>query len=69
MKTEEINVVEEIHRDEDYLNYMKNRWDIDFKGGTFGKRAREAGIDSTQFFEDPVWPEHSEDEYIKASDN
>ena len=50
MKAEEISVVEEIHRDEDYLKYMKDRWGIDFKGGTFDQNAREAGLDSTHFF-------------------
>ena len=69
LKTEEINVVEEIHRDVDYLHFMKSRWDIDFKGGTFGKKAREAGIDSNQYFDDPIWTEYSEDDYNKSSKN
>ena len=70
IEAEELEIVKEIHRDQAYLNFMKNRWDIDFKKETFGKRAREAGIDRTLFFEDPTWSEYDEEDYrLKAAFN
>ena len=53
MKSEVLRIVQEIHADEAYLKYIKDRWGIDFKGGKFEKKAIDAGIDCTHFFSDP----------------
>ena len=39
LKLEVLRIVQEIHADEAYLKYMKDRWGIDFKGGKFDKKA------------------------------
>ena len=54
IKEEELNIIQEIHGDEAYLKFMKNRWGIDFNSGTYVQKAIEGGIDNTHFYEDAV---------------
>ena len=50
MKEEELRVVHEIYEDEAYLKYMRNRWGIDFKSGTYAQKANDACLDEDHFF-------------------
>ena len=52
LKSEVVKVVQEIYQDEAYLQYMKDRWGIDFEEGTFTKKAEVSDLDSLHFFSD-----------------
>ena len=61
MKADELKVLQEIYADEAYLKYMKDRWGIDFKSGTFAQKANDACLDGDHFFSSEIEGQDSYD--------